>query len=393
MTYLETQYFGFNRILLLALGLWPYEQSIFVRLQLILLYSILISFIIFQFTAFVTLKCSVQIVIEICSNAFFFIICILKYNAFSFNLNTVKHLLELLQHIHDELRDKDEVAIIENYWIIANRVNGILALLGLLACSSPLCLPYIVDTIYFTNESQSSPSLHITTEYFIDKERYSFFIRLHSNAAIFISLTALIAPGTMNIMYFIHVCGMFKIASYRIEQAMAKVNLETNKTKGRNMVHIGIIYAVDMHRKAMHMIQLLMSALNMSIFIFFMTAVISASLNLFRIFQEITSGCNIKKLILPSLFLTVIYVYLLLANIMAQQITDHNNDVFVTAYSVQWYEAPVHIQKLILFLLQRGTKHYYVILGGLFVACLEGFGTLITSSVSYFTFIYSTNRI
>lgn len=47
-------------------------------------------------------------------------------------------------------------------------------------------------------------------------------------------------------------------------------------------------------------------------------------------------------------------------------------------YNVQWYIAPLHIQKLILFLLQRGTKAFenLVIIGGLFVGSLEGFATV-----------------
>lgn len=48
MICLKTKYFYPNRILLLALGLWPYYQSNFVRLQIIFYLSILISCIIFQ---------------------------------------------------------------------------------------------------------------------------------------------------------------------------------------------------------------------------------------------------------------------------------------------------------------------------------------------------------
>jgi len=40
-------------------------------------------------------------------------------------------------------------------------------------------------------------------------------------------------------------------------------------------------------------------------------------------------------------------------------------------YNVQWYAAPLHIQKMMLFLLQRGTKAFHLILGGIFVASLE----------------------
>ncbi|XP_025270299.1 uncharacterized protein LOC109610336 [Camponotus floridanus] len=78
-----------------------------------------------------------------------------------------------------------------------------------------------------------------------------------------------------------------------------------------------------------------------------------------------------------------------LSNFVGQEIIDHNNDVYAAAYNVCWYTAPLHIQKLILFLLQRGNKAFGLSIGGLFIASLECFATLIKTSVSYFTVMYS----
>ncbi|XP_011705120.1 PREDICTED: uncharacterized protein LOC105460373 [Wasmannia auropunctata] len=78
------------------------------------------------------------------------------------------------------------------------------------------------------------------------------------------------------------------------------------------------------------------------------------------------------------------------ANYIGQRVIDHNNDVFIAAYNVQWYKTPLHIQKMILFLLQRGEKEFALNIGGVFDASIEGFATLVKASVSYFTVIYST---
>jgi len=48
MISIESSYFHLNRILLLAIGLWPCHQSNLVRFQIILCFSILISCVIFQ---------------------------------------------------------------------------------------------------------------------------------------------------------------------------------------------------------------------------------------------------------------------------------------------------------------------------------------------------------
>jgi hypothetical protein len=44
----EDHYFNVIRILLLAIGLWPYEQSKFIQFQIIFFSTILMTSIIFQ---------------------------------------------------------------------------------------------------------------------------------------------------------------------------------------------------------------------------------------------------------------------------------------------------------------------------------------------------------
>lgn len=52
----------------------------------------------------------------------------------------------------------------------------------------------------------------ITTEYFIDQEKYSYFILLHMGTAVWIGSFALVATGTMLLAYLQYACGMFRIA-------------------------------------------------------------------------------------------------------------------------------------------------------------------------------------
>ncbi|XP_011860673.1 PREDICTED: uncharacterized protein LOC105557893 [Vollenhovia emeryi] len=101
--------------------------------------------------------------------------------------------------------------------------------------------------------------------------------------------------------------------------------------------------------------------------------VISLSLNLFQIFQIGLSQDSVKNLLFPSLFAITCILYMFLANSSGQDVIDHTNYVFVTAYSVQWYLTPLYIQKTILFLLQRGAKKFTLNLKGLVVGSFECF--------------------
>ncbi|KYN39731.1 hypothetical protein ALC56_05875 [Trachymyrmex septentrionalis] len=91
-------------------------------------------------------------------------------------------------------------------------------MLVLAACSASIYIslpiwPRIFDVILAINNSRSrSASIHIATEYFIDQENCSYLILLHTNAALCIGATAMVATGTMLLAYFKHICGMFSIA-------------------------------------------------------------------------------------------------------------------------------------------------------------------------------------
>lgn len=51
-------------------------------------------------------------------------------------------------------------------------------------------------------------------------------------------------------------------------------------------------------------------------------------------------------------------------------------NVLFHRYNVQWYAASRNTQKIILFLLQKGTKSFTVGVGGLFVGSLDCFASV-----------------
>ncbi|XP_071637786.1 uncharacterized protein [Temnothorax longispinosus] len=361
MICLETRHFNVNRILLLAVGLWPYQRSRIVELQLILFFGILTTFIIFQFTTFLTSKCTPEHIIKIISTTFFFTYYVIKYNSFWINADTIRSLLDRLQDVCNELRDETEIAILKKYGSKAKRYTTAIILLGIysVGITTAVCIWTYIQYIGLPkNESRLNPSEYFITEYFFDQEKYSYLITLHGLATIYIGSVTLTATGTMLLAYLQHICGMFSIASYRIEQAINI--LQKDILKSENMVYKKITYAVDIHRKAMELL---------------------ASYN-----------DEIEKLVAPFLMINIIYAYLFLANYTAQEITDHNEYVFATVYNVQWYTAPLHIQKIILFLLQRGIKPFHINYSGIFVASLENAATLFSTSIYYFTVLCSTRE-
>ncbi|XP_071556192.1 uncharacterized protein, partial [Temnothorax nylanderi] len=251
-------------------------------------------------------------------------------------------------------------------------------------------LPFIPGAV-FVNKSQLHRLLqNIMPVYYVNQEKYIYLLLLHLYAVNLTGGTAMVAVGIMILGYLKHVCGMFRIASYRIEKALMTNIVKKVSLKDEIIMYKEIILAVDIHRKAIKFSEVLFDNFQGSFFFLITVGVICLSLNLYGITK--TLGDDIEQFIIYLLVVGIIFMYLFLVNYTGQEITDHNDHVFFTAYNVRWYIAPLHVQKLILFLLQRGSKTFNLQLGGIFILSLEFFATLTKASISYFTVVYSTQQ-
>ncbi|XP_011860653.1 PREDICTED: uncharacterized protein LOC105557882 [Vollenhovia emeryi] len=305
---------------------------------------------------------------------------------------TIQYLLEQLQHIYNELTDENEIIIIEKYGYYA-KCYTITFTLMLTSVAFALILynhwPDACHILFYTNGTWSHRSLPYMTEYFMDKDKYFHVILFHANATFVVGGLSVVATGSILVVYAQHACGMFQIACYRIKRAMAFENLQKSNLENKNLICKGLICAVDMHRKAMTFADSIAIKFETVFSSFIIVGVVCASLNLYRMFQIILFGYNTVELFIRLSYGSVQLFYALIGNYLAQEIIDNNNNIFVTIYDVQWYVAPLQIQKMILFVLQRSAKLFTLKTGGIFVGSLEGAATLISTTVSYFTVLYS----
>ncbi|XP_018055793.1 PREDICTED: uncharacterized protein LOC108692152 [Atta colombica] len=120
-------------------------------------------------------------------------------------------------------------------------------------------------------------------EYFIDQEKYFYLILLHFYAITCIGGIAVLAIGTLLLMYFQHTCGIFKIAGYRIEHAI-NINIRQNITpKNKILMSENIICAIDIHRQAMKLSKHLQSIIEVMMFCLIIFGVSCLTLNLFQV--------------------------------------------------------------------------------------------------------------
>ncbi|XP_025160116.1 odorant receptor 4-like [Harpegnathos saltator] len=83
------------------------------------------------------------------------------------------------------------------------------------------------------------------------------------------------------------------------------------------------------------------------------------------------------------------FIYMFWCNYAGQELINHSAEVYYQAYNAQWYMSAVHSQKMLILILRRSAKPFLFSVSNIFVGSLEGFGTLVSMSLSYFTVIYS----
>ncbi|EZA46933.1 hypothetical protein X777_00572, partial [Ooceraea biroi] len=284
MICLEAQYFNLNRILLQSIALWPLQQSKLVRLQFIISWTILVSAIMCQITTFFTSQFTSKFAIKVISCILFLSFLTIHYMSFRFNIKTLKDLMEQLHYACTKLRDKNEIAIIQEYGRTANRVTA--ACVVLLGITQPvfwaiqIAIPYL-DNVTPVNGCRPH-RLYIAVEYFSDQQKYYYILLIHMNAALFIGILTVLATATLMLMFFHHACGMFKIACYCIEHAIEINALKHISFNSEPSISKKIVYAVDIHREAMQITDHLMNRFDTMYFCLVVLSVITLSLNLFQ---------------------------------------------------------------------------------------------------------------
>ncbi|KAH0945751.1 hypothetical protein HN011_002254 [Eciton burchellii] len=381
------RYFNLNRLLLLPIGLWPDKQTRFTRFRAGLLFSILSSSIAFQFSRLFIHECNFDLVVRIFSSMTFYLLLAIEFITFWINIEVIKYLLDQLQHICDEVRDKNEIAIYDKHGYFAKRFT--INMIIIAACGIPSSSlipygPYILDIVMPKNESYAIRTIELVATYFAVSEKHAFLIIIHMNAACSTGLIVLIATGTIMISYFKYICATFEIAGYRVEQAMAS----SFNMKNDIVIYRKIICAILIHRKAMELAKYFITNVEIPVLFMIITTVLCTSFNLFRI-SQIKPSEAIEEILLHLAAVMIILIYMFMPNYYGQEITDYSNGMYIAAYNISWYLSSLHIQKLILFLLKRSNKIFALNVGKLFTASMECFATVLNASISYFTFMYS----
>ncbi|KAL0126372.1 hypothetical protein PUN28_005042 [Cardiocondyla obscurior] len=417
MNFGADHYYKLNRIFLSTIGLWPHSYITLRQIQCFVSVFILLSTTFPQLLKLITTKHDVELILKVLSSALPFMLFTVKYVTFYFVTEKIKGIMQQIQNDWNALKDKGELDIIRQYAKIARSFTTTIATVIYVSIGGVIFIQYvpiILDIVVPLNETRQVELL-FQVEYFLDQEKYFHTIQFHLDVGLILAAITIMSTESFCLTLAIHAFGMFKITrymprilpiaqindiafslhfclySYRMERVIDK-NAPNTLMEKHCIFHNNIVTAVNIHRRAIEFSEFVKSTFAIPYLALILLGVTSSSVNLFLFFQVIMSSSTMEDLLKCIIFVICHFIYMFTTNYAGQQFIDHDADIYIKICNVQWYNAPLKTQKLILFLMQKTIKSYQINIGGLYCPSLEGFTALASASLSYFTVLCSLRK-
>ncbi|XP_026829009.1 uncharacterized protein LOC105287219 isoform X4 [Ooceraea biroi] len=350
MVFVGERCYKLHRIMLIALGLWPYQKPFIWRMQAVFFFSAHCCNFFFQFTAFLTTACNnTDCILKRFSYICLSCVYVLSYYSFYFNSESIKQMLEHIQLDWKMFKNSDTIKTFEEYLFVSYVFTScvyIIVFIGTFVFTAIECRAVILDVIIPMNNSRPR-KLEVDLEMFVDKKQYFFLYIIQEVLTWVIGVCSIVTTGTVLTTVAEHCCAAYKIAGFFKR----------------------IVHSFDLWYLPLYLI-----------------AVLSLSCFFFRLYNAITEANDWYDIFVCCVILYAYLLYMFVGNFLAQSYTEHSIELLECMYNSLWYVAPLPIQTLFL-IMQKTINSHKIVIGGLFTSSIEGFSTLITTAVSYFTVI------
>ncbi|XP_072764540.1 uncharacterized protein [Anoplolepis gracilipes] len=343
MERLIERYYKVNRFILSVIGLWPYQSEWNARLMRIIHFTFLIT------SVFIQLK-------ELFER---------MWNDWA------------LQKTYDEIKIMHEHAETTKLWT--------LYYLGVAMYNIWLFMPEILDIISPMNESRPRIQLqYLHVEFFIDEERYFYFIRFWICIINFVSPLMPLACSTLFMVLTQHVCAMCELQGYRAERLFSIVE-NTKRCDLFRRAKIScekITVFVRLHNSIIQFIGIINSYYTIPCLMALIGILFVTSITVFQILTIIQIEEALRSVILTILLLSYMFMF----NYMGEKVTNQSSNMCEKVYNSVWYNAVVSEQKLLLLIIKRRFQPL-VLTAWFYVFSLPNFRLILQKLISYSMFI------
>ncbi|XP_025160077.1 odorant receptor 22c-like isoform X2 [Harpegnathos saltator] len=379
------KYYNINRLLLLSIGLWPYQKSTSNKIYVVFMLIIFTQTFALQMASFLTMGFSIRLLLEVLSTVFITIVFLFKYNTIYLKMDNIKLFLERIEYDWSTLKDSTEIEIMKKQTNIGRLYTKYFTLTMYIITFLFVMthyVPFMLDIVIPLAEPRPRKIL-IAIEMFIDRHKYFHLILLYIILISSFGITTIIAAETLLMALVQHTCGLLKVSSYRITCAFDN-DYHSVLAHGKNcVVCTRLASAVKIHRSAIMFTDHIKDCFAISYLILISFGVASLSINLYRLSMVVAVVSDIDILII-SAFICGHFFYMFWCNYAGQELINHSAEVYYQTYNAQWYMSAVHSQKMLILILRRSAKPLSFSVSNIFVGSLEGFGTVINTHKEFY---------
>ncbi|XP_061929856.1 uncharacterized protein LOC107994636 isoform X3 [Apis cerana] len=341
------------RIVLKIVGLWPYDNSIYVWIQRLWLLSYFFANIIFQIVSLLRSEITLQNSILTLSITCPFVLFLLRYigSIIFFPIIKIifKHICTEENIVQDSIESQIRMKLIDDSLHMIN-IFFWMTYTFIVIYVTYVLYPIILDFMIPLNESRTHIIYYITT-FSHDQIIYLDILDFNFMFIGIFGLLSIACSESITGLCSYYICMLLKIVSYRIQKIIMNLAMFKLSPKQIDSKLIELYRVVDIHNQTIELIDF---------------ALVNATL--------------IKKNQLEMLFcFTLVAIHLLiifLNNYNGQKLMNSSQKLFDELYNSMWYSMPLKAQKiLLLIMLQSTTTHAFNILG-LFTPCHTGFSTI-----------------
>ncbi|XP_025262538.1 odorant receptor 13a-like [Camponotus floridanus] len=262
---------------------------------------------------------------------------------------------------------------------------------GVLLILKSLLVILIEDTSDATITSLAAESkLPFRVEYGEKFGRYLYPMTIHCYLAVFAHISITIAVDTFYIALVWHACGMFAIVGNTLEY-IGKDSDNNFDLKPDKIVDGNYSKALECLRKHLHVIQFaeLIESTFSNIFL------VSVCLNMIGGsmigIQVILNLNDAKDIVGPLAIYIGQLIHLFLQFWSAQLLLDYSIVPYQSICRSNWYYTSKRCRKLLFLIMNRSVLPCRITAGKIVALSIESFGTVLKTSMSYFTMMRSFN--
>ncbi|XP_072762543.1 uncharacterized protein [Anoplolepis gracilipes] len=382
-------YYNLNKRFLSFVGQWPYQKPKEQRVFLLLFLFIVINGMITQIAQFVFCE-DAQCVYETLPPHMLAVMVLVKIFTFYFNKRKIKVLTDRLFIDWDMFESQDEREIMRRYALTGRWYTVIYAsyvYIGTMSFATTALVPRLLDVVFPLNTSRST-MLPYPAYYFVNEEKYFYYIFCHMSVTAELGLTGIVAHDCMLFVYIEHVCGLFAVIGFRFEHILYKHHNEKNSliSYSDGVYYKNIRFSIQAHRKALQFAILLENAFTISFGIQILIVTVGMSITLVQFSMQLH---NLTEAMRYVVFLVGQLFHLFCFSFQGQKLINHSLEICDKIFQSSWYEIPVSAQRLLLMVMRKSMVANTLSAGKIYIFSLESFTTVLQTSMSYFTVLSS----